>query len=408
MKQKHIPTPSSPKECEQRFNNGCSYHEDGRFDEAIACYRLLLELFSDTPILHYNLGLALFEKKQYHQALAPYQNALELSPEDPDILLNLALCQRRCGELKKAIDLLHLLLSIAPDAIDGRYTLALSLQQLDLEEEAISEYLQILDREKDHQATLNNIAYIFHKKDEKEKAQKFYERLLRVNPDHTSAAYMLSAIRGEECRTAPTDYVESVFDDYSGNYEKSLVEQLGYEIPAKLGRYYQSYPKKQQKVENCLDLGCGTGLAGEVFAPFCDNITGIDLSAKMLYEAEKKEIYDSLLKSDLSCFLQDTKTSWDLIVAADVFTYLGDLQPIFKACQKSAAPGCIFCFSVERLNMNISYKLMETGRFAHSPVYIREIGLANGWQIDHEIETGLRKEKGHWVQGVIYFFSKQK
>ena len=43
-----------------------------------------------------------------------------------------------------------------------------------------------------------------------------------------------------------------------------------------------------------LDLGCGTGLAGEAFRPHVDWLEGVDLSPGMIAQARKKTIYDRL------------------------------------------------------------------------------------------------------------------
>ena len=44
-----------------------------------------------------------------------------------------------------------------------------------------------------------------------------------------------------------------------------------------------------------VDFGCGTGLVGSKLSEIgCKNITGLDVSTAMLYEANKKKVYKHL------------------------------------------------------------------------------------------------------------------
>ena len=99
-----------------------------------------------------------------------------------------------------------------------------------------------------------------------------------------------------------------------------------------------------------LDLGCGTGLAGAAFRPFCDWLVGVDLSPAMLAQARAKGLYDRLVEGDVAAFLADeaaAQARYHLIVAADVFMYLADLSAVLKAAAAVLAPSAMIAFSVE-------------------------------------------------------------
>ena len=57
------------------------------------------------------------------------------------------------------------------------------------------------------------------------------------------------------------------------------------------------------KFGSVLDLGCGTGLAGAAFRPFCDWLVGVDLSPAMLAQARDKGLYDRLVEGEVMRFL---------------------------------------------------------------------------------------------------------
>ena len=65
-------------------------------------------------------------------------------------------------------------------------------------------------------------------------------------------------------------------------------------------------------------------------------MTGVDLSVKMINKAGKG-LYDKLIVDDAAHFMQREEQSneqrYDLITAADLFTYLADLEPMFLAAR---------------------------------------------------------------------------
>src|SRR5581483_7481973 len=92
-----------------------------------------------------------------------------------------------------------------------------------------------------------------------------------------------------------------------------------------------------------LDLGCGTGLAGQVFAPLASRLDGVDLSPAMIAKAEARGLYDHLAVADLETGLAQPQAfglapAYDLILAADTLVYLGDLRGVFRAAAARLAP----------------------------------------------------------------------
>jgi len=92
-----------------------------------------------------------------------------------------------------------------------------------------------------------------------------------------------------------------------------------------------------------------------------------------------------------------------LVVAADVFVCLGDLEPIFGAVAGIMDPGGFFIFSVESVGDEESgYVLQKTGRYAHSTQYIEELSGLHGLVVEDVVPARIRKEKGEWIQGACF------
>lgn len=82
-----------------------------------------------------------------------------------------------------------------------------------------------------------------------------------------------------------------------------------------------------------LDAGCGTGLCGDFLKKYASfrGLEGVDLSAGMLREAAAKKVYNKLICREITDWLNNVKARYGLVVSADVFTYIGDLENLFSA-----------------------------------------------------------------------------
>ncbi|WP_163460173.1 class I SAM-dependent DNA methyltransferase, partial [Escherichia coli] len=92
---------------------------------------------------------------------------------------------------------------------------------------------------------------------------------------------------------------------------------------------------------------------------------GMDLSEAMLQKAEEKHVYDRLFKGDVN-ELDYPAGSADLIIAADVFVYVGDLDRAFARLVHALGPNGLFAFSVETHADDGELILQSSLRYTHS------------------------------------------
>ncbi len=213
---------------------------------------------------------------------------------------------------------------------------------------------------------------------------------------------MLNALSGETCTASPDAYVQEVFDSYSVRFEKRLIEELEYCVPEKILGVLAEIKMVKESFEHGLDLGCGTGLSGEPFAAKVKVMDGVDLSPKMIEIAKTKNIYHRLQAANIVDYLKECRVSHDFFLAADVFGYVGDLAEVFSLIRECSSPDVLFCFSTETLSGE-GFLLKPTGRFAHSLNYILQLVRDTGWQVIESQSSTLRKERGSWVEGELWF-----
>lgn len=198
---------------------------------------------------------------------------------------------------------------------------------------------------------------------------------------------------------APPAYVEALFDSYADRFEHSLVEKLGYRVPAILFEDLRAL-RDPLHFAAALDLGCGTGLMGERLRPVAGRLDGIDLSAAMLAKAEAKGIYDTLTAGDILNATLESAGAYDLATAADVLIYVGDLAPVFASVARRLRAGGLFAFTVETQEGPAPFMVQPSLRYAHAPGPLHR-GLAEaGFAVVRERTIVVRTDRGLDVPGL--------
>ena len=150
-----------------------------------------------------------------------------------------------------------------------------------------------------------------------------------------------------------------------------------------------------------LDVGCGTGLAGVAFRSLARRLHGSDLAPRMVERARRRGVYDHVEVAELVEGISRTPRAWDLVVAADVLVYVGDLGPVMRAATVGLRPGGLFCATVE-LCAGDGFALGPSRRYAHSAAYIRRVAAEAGLDLIVLEDAVPRWEKGQPVQGLAF------
>lgn len=105
---------------------------------------------------------------------------------------------------------------------------------------------------------------------------------------------------------------------------------------------------------------------GDHLGPAVAAIDGVDISSKMLAQAEQKGVYRSLHQGDIREYLRGTQKGWDAITAGDVFIYCGDIEDIVELSHARLKPDGWLAFSVELCGGEHYTADPTTGRYLHS------------------------------------------
>jgi predicted TPR repeat methyltransferase len=359
-------------------NLGNIYLEQDRFDLAEQCYREAAALNPEDSTNFSNLCVALRNQGRAREAIAAGQKAVAVSPDNPLGWYSLGNACRKAGQLKEAIRSFERSVTLDPSfapAYDNYCQAVFSLERQ-----------SILGR----RSLRKTIAA--------------YRRWLKDSPGNNIAGFMLAALEGDiELHQAPAPFVRDMFDHFAQTYDQRLAA-IEFRVPQLVERALQQLLGPGDGNRLVLDGGCGTGLCGPALRPYAARLTGVDLSSRMLQKAERRGVYDALVESELTAFLQRSPEHFDLVVFSDTLCYFGDLQDVIQAAARSLRRSGLTVFSVEKLPPQKSgggYRLSPHGRYSHARSYVEGCLDFAGLDLLQVQEETIRLEKGAPVTGLI-------
>jgi predicted TPR repeat methyltransferase len=417
----------------QAFFDGVAHLEAARWAEAEAALRRSLQHVPGRPSTLQNLALALLRQGRPAEALAALEPVLAAEPDSADAWAHRAEALLDLDRDDEAAASLARLLALAPDRHAARLQRGLALSRLQRQAEALACYEQVCEQQPANAAAWLHRGQALQALERHDEALPCFERATTADPtlaeawSHRGAMlkdrlqledaahcfrqalahgadaalnhYLLASVTGEAAPAqSPQPYVRFLFDSYADGFDEHLVQVLHYDAPQRLvdGLAAQGFTR----FEAALDLGCGTGLCGDALRGRCARLDGVDLAPQMLARARQRGVYDRLVEAEIGEHLRATGTRYQLVLAADVFIYVGDLAAVFDGVQRVLAPGGVFAFSAEQADDAHDFRLLPSSRYAHSRRYLETLAAGAGFTVCRIDEQPLREDQRRPVAGL--------
>ena len=300
------------------------------------------------------------------EAEGHFRAVLDLWPDDAEALIGLAELLAGRGDFPAAVELAQRLLRRDPDFLAAHRLLAQAWETL-------------FDRGR---------------------AGTHWRRCLEIDPDDGAARAGLARL-AETPKALPADYVRCLFDQFSEDYDDRMRRRLRYRGPERVKEALEATGGLPPAGLDILDLGCGTGLMGEVLRPYARRLDGIDLSPGMIDKARERGFYDSLRVAEMLEALAAESGIRDLVVAADALVYLGDLKEVFRAAAPALKASGRFAGTVEE-STGPDVDLQPSRRFRHSRGHIAACAATAGLDLAFLESASYREENKVPVPSLVF------
>jgi predicted TPR repeat methyltransferase len=346
---------------------------------------------------HYQAG-------RFEQAERDFEASLALLPGRPSTLTNLGAARLKLGRADHALQVLDEALQQEPGNAETLSLRATALAELGLKHEALAAFDRVVAVDPKSAQAWSLRGSVLNELGRREEAARSYEQAVALGADPELHRYYLAALQRDSVPSgAPRQYVEGLFDSYADGFDAQLVSALKYQAPQVLAR---GLADLQRRFDAALDLGCGTGLCGPLVQPYCARIDGVDLSAGMLEKARALGVYAQLAHADIHDFLASANARYDLVLAADVFIYVGALEHVFGQVARVMPAGGVFCFSLEEASEAERLVLRASRRYAHSEGYIRALAAQHGFAVTSLQRGPVREEERVAIPGLYFWLAR--
>ena len=303
---------------------GAAHKMEGDLKEAKLSFENSIRIKPEFPDAHNNLGAIFLETCNLDEALNSINTAIKLKEDYVDAYANLGLVYKEKNFFQKALTILNKGLSYDLNNNAILSNIGEVYEGLNNYKKAEDYYLKVIKLDPENVNYLYKLASLYKDQEKYDLSLNFLKKIIKLNNNSeiiNKAKFWINAIEGNNSTTPPENYVKDLFDNYSNNFEKSLVNNLKYSAPKLIAKTLLEI----KNLGNVIDMGCGTGLIGKEIKQYCNNLIGVDISQKMLDLANKKNIYDELYKSEIKTYLTIKELNFDLFIFADVFIYIGKL-----------------------------------------------------------------------------------
>ena len=396
---------TSLEQARQAFLDGVEQFERHQFEAAASLFKQALQLAPGRPSVLMNLGASCVQLGRFERADECLRQALAADDQQCDAWVAWGVTQMALGQWPQALHSHEKARALGADGADFCLRWGQCLAYAGQLPQAVQAFDQALVHAPNLAEAWSQRAHAQRDMGQTAAAIAGYQQALALGADPELHRYYLAALSPDQpAVNAPAAYVEKLFDQYADDFEAHLVGQLGYQGHSVLLQHLPADPTA--RFERVWDLGCGTGLCGTLIRPRAQHLSGVDLSSVMVAKARALGVYDSLHAQELVAFMQQTTEPADLVLAADVFIYVGWLEAVFEALSPRVRSGGWLALTVEEADPGFEVQLHSSLRYAHALTYLQKLAAEHGWRWAKVHRAPLRLDQAQPLMGAYVYLQK--
>ena len=376
-----------------------AYRESGNPTMAVMILQHVLAQRPDDPEVHASLGRSHRLIGEHPEAEAALRRALDLDPSSAHAREELVELYVAMERPDSALEQAEVAVRRHPDRGGAHFAMAAALRAAGRDDEARMHFGEAIARDRSCARIHLGMAELYRKLGDPRAAERTLEAGVFFQPHDPELTHMVAAAGHEATqRRASDEYLVRHFDQFAETFDTRLNE-LGYDTPEKLAERLRLRLAGREGTLAILDAGCGTGLLAPLVRDMARTLVGVDISPGMLERARERGLYDELHAEELVEFLGRRPGAYDVVVAADVLIYFGDIAELVARMAAALKPGGVIAVSAEK-HEGAGHEFRASGRWAHSEAELRSAADAAGLRLDIEDDV-LRLEFGAPIAGLL-------
>ncbi|QHD65257.1 methyltransferase domain-containing protein [Neorickettsia findlayensis] len=231
-----------------------------------------------------------------------------------------------------------------------------------------------------------NLARCFLLSGETKKARAIFDAIISQGREYEEVKFFLNFLNGQKIARIPNFIVKERYEHLAQEYvERFLIGRryIGHKLVFEGLRAIIGARLTSAEL-SILDLGCGTGVCTHFLKlnGVVGEATGVDISENMLEIAKRclvdgKPVFDSVVCEDIRSFLLSQENKYDLVIAADSFSYLGDLSDVIPSCITILKDGGVLALLVRAAKQQKVHDYVfdvNKSLFYYSYDYVKNLG----------------------------------
>lgn len=246
-----------PNNAEVSYLLGRLYQRTSRLNEAESEYREAIRKNPKDEKSYYYLGILLFKKKKYSEAKDSFRKAIQINPKNYKAYYSLGLVYDAQKSYSSAVTSYKNALKINPDLYEARYNLSISYKKWKKYNESIKNFT-ILAEKKPNSDIFNQIGEVYLLQNNYSNALNSFNRSLSYDSDNKNTLYNMAIVYGklnqpekaiETLQKIPEPQADKVYYELGKNYEKMK------NIDSAISNYLKAVEKNSQYFKAYLSLG---------------------------------------------------------------------------------------------------------------------------------------------------------
>jgi tetratricopeptide (TPR) repeat protein len=205
--------PASGESIEDLMSQGNMLLQNGAYDQAVPCYRKIVQRDPTNFEAQFNMALAYLNWGRSSNAVTEFQNALKINGQCSECWSNIAVGYQNLGESQKALDALSYSVKTNPTNIPARMNLATMYAKYDRIDDAIGMYKQVIQIQGNNLDAHINIAKCLISKGAADEARHYLKSALALNSGEPEVHYELANLAWKKDRNikeAIKEYNEAI------------------------------------------------------------------------------------------------------------------------------------------------------------------------------------------------------